>query len=429
MQEKPEIRFAQRVFQDEFYTMESLRLLTDFILVGGMTLMVIIIFVLLKARKSFSHKLLCIVFGSCFFFILYYYAFLHKSSILAAVAICFGYGLGFLMGPLIYAYIQSITLPQKTVLKSLIRSLIPYFLFWTIVSVPMALNMLNRSLFTEYAQGVADIADYINIIENTYLLVFFWFSRALIGFKREILKSQFSNLEKRDLRWCKKLIEGLTIIIMLDIGLSIYELLFPPTEVIWNVGLLVAFAMIFLFGYLGYRGIFQEKILLPDFLLDEKQSNQNHKVQWDSPTQRENIDTPATIHYLKNLSETELDILKARLLNLLENEGLYANEKLTLSDLAKRLDIPDKKLSEFLNQHLKTNFYDLVNTYRVESVKNGINNPDFNHLTLLGIALESGFQSKSSFNRVFKNKTGMSPSEFKRKTTPPAEEVESTSRY
>nr|WP_271711474.1 helix-turn-helix domain-containing protein [Marinigracilibium pacificum] len=75
--------------------------------------------------------------------------------------------------------------------------------------------------------------------------------------------------------------------------------------------------------------------------------------------------------------------------------------------------IHSKKLSTILNQKMNTSFYDFINTARVEEVKRKINDSNHSHLTILGIALESGFNSKSSFNAIFKKYTGMTPREFK----------------
>lgn len=383
-------------------------MLADFLLVGGMTLLAIAIFILLKSRKGFPYNLLSIVFASCFFFLLYYYAFLHRSASLAGIAIAFGYGMGFLLGPIILAYIRAISHPKREVLPVLLRQLIPFFTFWVFISVPMALNLFNPEWFTAYAQFIADYADYLNLAENAFFL---WFLRTanktVKSFSNQV-RSQYSNLDKRDLSWCGILLKGLTIVVFLDIAISIYELILPPTEVTWNIGLVVAFALLALVVYLGYRGIFQERVFIPEFLISSEPAPTAH-----SENSQKQVES-GKLHYLSSSTSLELETLQEKLYSLLENEKLYTNEKLNLGDLATRLDIPDKKLSEFLNQHLKTSFYDLINTYRVNEVKARMANPDFENLTLLGIALDSGFQSKSSFNRVFKNKTGQSPSEYKK---------------
>jgi len=98
----------------------------------------------------------------------------------------------------------------------------------------------------------------------------------------------------------------------------------------------------------------------------------------------------------------------------LNYEKAYLDENLTLSKLAELIPTTDKKLSTFLNQHLNITFYDMINAYRVESVKEKLLSNNYNNLTLLGIAYESGFNSKSSFNRIFKKETGLSPSEYKK---------------
>ena len=91
--------------------------------------------------------------------------------------------------------------------------------------------------------------------------------------------------------------------------------------------------------------------------------------------------------------------------------------ELTIYDLSNQLQIPRHFLSEVINEHLGKNFYNLVNDYRVEEVKGRLEDPRFKHLTILAIAYDSGFNAKSSFNTIFKEKTGMTPSEYQKKVS------------
>lgn len=93
-------------------------------------------------------------------------------------------------------------------------------------------------------------------------------------------------------------------------------------------------------------------------------------------------------------------------------DKMYLDENLTLNKLASKLSITDKHLSAFLNQHLNITFYDYVNSHRVTSVIDKLKSQEYKNITLLGIAYESGFKSKTSFNRVFKKETGLSPSTY-----------------
>lgn len=102
-----------------------------------------------------------------------------------------------------------------------------------------------------------------------------------------------------------------------------------------------------------------------------------------------------------------------RLKNAMEARGLYRDADLSLSSLAVSLDINAHDLSRTINVALKKNFNDFVNEYRIIEVTRKMQDPAHDHLTLLGIAFESGFNSKTTFNRTFKQMTGKSPAEYK----------------
>jgi len=97
----------------------------------------------------------------------------------------------------------------------------------------------------------------------------------------------------------------------------------------------------------------------------------------------------------------------------IETKQLYQDPDLSVSSLAERLDMPAHELSRIINVALKKNFSDLVNEYRIRDVVAKMQDPAFDHITLLGIAFESGFNSKTTFNRTFKQMTGKSPAEYK----------------
>jgi AraC-like DNA-binding protein len=107
-------------------------------------------------------------------------------------------------------------------------------------------------------------------------------------------------------------------------------------------------------------------------------------------------------------------------LHALEVDRAYLDPDLTLTSLAARLRMPVSHVSQIINERLHQSFTDLINHYRVEEAKRRIVDPAWRHYTLLAIAEEVGFRSKSSFNAVFKKHTQMTPSEFREQTRPDA---------
>ena len=96
----------------------------------------------------------------------------------------------------------------------------------------------------------------------------------------------------------------------------------------------------------------------------------------------------------------------------MENEKPYLNNRLGLKDVAEYLNISVHHLSQVINEQLDKNFFDFVNDYRVTEVKNLLRDPKHKQFTLLAIAYDCGFNSKSSFNSVFKKITGLTPSSY-----------------
>ncbi|SHG73746.1 helix-turn-helix domain-containing protein [Winogradskyella jejuensis] len=113
-----------------------------------------------------------------------------------------------------------------------------------------------------------------------------------------------------------------------------------------------------------------------------------------------------------NGSEKDLTIWKDKLSKLMTENHLFENPRLTLSDVAKELNTNTKTISSVVNSGFNMNFNDFVNHYRIEAVKDKLDKGEQNTTTLLGIALDCGFNSKATFNRAFKKSTMLSPKDY-----------------
>ena len=152
----------------------------------------------------------------------------------------------------------------------------------------------------------------------------------------------------------------------------------------------------FLFGVFGFHqpGIFEEVVRPQDHIELLEIEPDNKKYQRSGLRQ-------------KDVSDLVNKIRKYMII-----EKPYLDRELTIYDLSDQLKISRHILSEVINEHMGMNFYTLVNEYRINEVKERMKSDEFRNLTILAIAYDSGFNSKSSFNTIFKEKTGQTPSEY-----------------
>ena len=168
---------------------------------------------------------------------------------------------------------------------------------------------------------------------------------------------------------------------------------FDPYETSF-IGLTI---LTFLFTIFGFHqpSIFEEVVREHDVAIESNSEESEQKKYARSGLKKKDV-----ARYIKLLE------------NHLEKDKPYKDRELTIFDLSDQLQIPRHFLSEVINEHLGKNFYTLVNEYRLEEVKKRMVDPAFKHLTILAIAYDAGFNSKSSFNTIFKQKTGITPSQY-----------------
>lgn len=143
-------------------------------------------------------------------------------------------------------------------------------------------------------------------------------------------------------------------------------------------------------------------LLLFSFLFNSNIINQNYlpaHIKKEHPD-----DVPATP---KQVSDERFQKLK----EVLETEKYYEDENLSLHKLSGYLDMKPVDLTELIKASEYSNFYDLINSYRIEAIKQELVT---SNEQIMVIAYNNGFNSKSAFNRIFKNTTGQTPSEYRK---------------
>ena len=377
-----------------------MKLLFDFILVGGILITLFILVLLIKVKKKvLPQKLLFLFFSFLLLVAINAYAGFHNIRSLYLITVLFDDIVIVFVGPLLYVYIKSLLNNDKNFLKNSLAHFIPVLLNFTIITFPYFLNNFYTGN-SNYVDFLNENINLIRIFHNSYLIFYLLLSLKTFVKYQEVMKINFSNFTESEFLWIKKMLIGSLLVIGFDFLLILFEVVFPEYKLLNKIDLTVV-AMIIFIMYLGYYGVNQSKVLLPSFLL--KEDGEPIDIIKEQKT-------ASSI----NFTEEEIDILEKNLRNVFKDEKPYLDEDLTLNKLAGQIGTTDKKLSAFLNQHLQTTFYNLINKERVESVKEKLNSDEFDNLTLLGIAYESGFKSKTSFNRIFKKETGLSPSEYKK---------------
>lgn len=107
------------------------------------------------------------------------------------------------------------------------------------------------------------------------------------------------------------------------------------------------------------------------------------------------------------------DSIRRKMERLLVEEKVFKENELRLDDLAAYLEVSRHQLSQVINEHYGVNFFELINRYRVAHVKRLLADPAYSHYTIIQMAYEAGFNNKASFNRYFKQETGLTPSAFR----------------
>ncbi len=223
---------------------------------------------------------------------------------------------------------------------------------------------------------------------------------------RRRLEESFSNLDRINLGWLRNILLGTMVVWVMAIVSSLMSLL--GIGILDNDLSFAPLALVVFVYVIGILGLRQPEVFWPP-------SRANDPGEADA---RPRIPASSSKYRKSGLDPTKAAEIEETLLALMEKHGPQEDSELTLQELADRLGVSPHNLSEVINGRLGTSFHDFVNGYRVEEAKRRLRDPDFAHQTILAVALESGFRSKSTFNKIFKRFTGVTPSRFRQDHPP-----------
>ncbi len=376
------------------------------ILIGAFQSAFFAILVLSKKWKSISDKILAFwltIFAVHLAFVYYsfqcgYVFYIQYGHIPSGVLVIYY--------SLMYVYTESLTSKENIFKVKWILHLIPTAIVYICI-IPLA-----QLPYNEKVKLVTDPSanPYLNFVFGLTMLIATIYLVATLRLLKKhkiTIRNIFSYKENISLNWLRVLTFLLVLLWIVVSILVVYvyyldeatsKIMLPQDHMMLDMQGQSAFvAFVFLLGFFGIRqqiiySIPLQKIEVPTI----------------------NSDANATgIRYIKSgLTKGDSETYLKALLQYMEQEKPYLNGKLSLKEVAEKMNISTNYLSQVINENLNKNFFDFVNGYRVELAKQKMSDPSNKKCTILSLAFDCGFNSKSSFNSLFKKCEGLTPTEF-----------------
>lgn len=293
------------------------------------------------------------------------------------------------LGPSIYFYALKITSPDyKISLKDRLH-FVPV-IFEIIVFYTMVYESLKYDVLVDTTWTFMNLLPIVQLIAIASVITYCIKSLSIIKSFHKWLMNNYSNDDKYKLHSLYRLLILFAFLWFLWLPYSFVDYYFYDykLEVSDYYPLYILMAIVTIW-------IAAEAFLKPEIILLENDQPKIKRAPSEEKINQSN--------WLKKQMEMNL---------------FYLNPELTLSRLAKELEIHPNTLSNIINEGLNKSFSDFINEYRIEAVIKRFEDPDYINITLLGIAYDCGFNSKTTFNRVFKKTTGKTPLQYKKLIKP-----------
>ncbi len=294
----------------------------------------------------------------------------------------------FTFGPLFFFYVITLTRRDFRFNKKSLVHFIPFFLL-IVFNIVFYLFISNEESRTGNDQLFSTADSLILGLQLIHIFIYLFFTKIVIKEHELKIKSTLSSMDNINLRWLNlsvHLFNGIFGLIAVFLILSVIGI---NIDDYFNNIIHVLVALIIL--GLGYWG-FKQPIIFPV----ESDSVKVRKYEWST------------------LTDEKADDYLIKLKVIMNDEKPYLESSLTLQKLADMVGISPQHLSQIINEKLNQNFFDFINCHRIKEAKRLLVDPKGELLTILAIAEEVGFNSKSSFNTAFKKITGMTPTEYKK---------------
>jgi AraC-like DNA-binding protein len=305
-------------------------------------------------------------------------------------------------GPLLLLLTQSIVVKGFRLKWGHICYFLPFLVYLILLS-PYYLSGLEEKIAYLSDPAVVNRADFgiYNHLTNYFHIGFTSASLIIFYHNRKALPDLFSDPGRAGLRWLETFLWAIWSIMVLSWFCFIsrrYE--WPWFSSLYPNNFLLAVLMVY---WLSYR------LLLNPFRWDKVMEASENPLASEVSAAEEIVPEK----YQKTaIPAKNVDTIKSRLLEWMETAKPYLEPALTIDDLAAQLHIKRHHLSQVINQEFSQNFFEFINGYRIAAFKEISVKPENRHMSIIGLAYDCGFNSKATFNQVFKKQEGITPSAF-----------------
>lgn len=212
------------------------------------------------------------------------------------------------------------------------------------------------------------------------------------------IKNCFSDIENIEFKWLKFLVNS-SLVLFGSIPLGFVFLKFLQLDSVEAFAIfanILIFIFVFTLAFYGIKNTNTFKDVIDENIIDEKD------IEVDKQ------DAPKVIQINSSFDEQLVEQFEKY---MLDNKP-YLNERITIAQLSEDVSIPQRQLSHIINSQYEMNFFDFINSFRIKEFNKRVEMGDSNSFTILAIAFDCGFSSKSAFNRAYKKHIGVPPSEF-----------------
>mgnify|MGYP003579620985 CR=1 FL=1 len=369
----------------------------NFIIISGILQSIILACILLFYRRG--NKLANVLIGTCVLIcgLHFSWSLIIDTNLADIFKQVFWIPYSYLLaiGPLLYFYTKTLTTAHFKMSAKEAFHFLPVFIEVLVQVFFIGVSIRNSILFY-------DVPGFLifRIIEfvGTIVSILVYGKRCLVLIRAHEIWAveNFSNQKDITLLWLSKLIKYLRVLWMFWLIFELSFILFLQFQLHLIFVYLLLYILLAVITYSNYWIAIQA--LIRSEILPEKKNL--------SPT-------PDNTNVYSRLTTDEIKRYAEAVSGLMKNEKLYLHETLSLRTLAGKLQKDPNLISYVLNNFFHKSFYDFVNDFRIEEVKNKIDDPAYAHFKIIEVAYECGFNSKATFNRVFKKYTGKSPSEYK----------------